>query len=697
MLDGSITPGNASQNGSGFSITMAGPDGGAANLVTTDNTSRDDARGFGVGSSFGRQGGQIAHDPASGRSESLSVSFDTAQTAIAVDVANLFANEGGKTEVGVYTLLDDDGNEVGGGTFAAESGSTVTVEIDPDGGQTFDEVVFTAAPYSPGQGDDTSDSSDYWINEIRFAAAPDGGAGEGEGEDGDAEDGDTDDGDADDVQDDAPEHRTVLIDFEGLTDTAEGDALTDQFADQGVTFETLGSVDRGTPTLVETGGEQGEEAAFVPTDTVTDGTDIGEAFLTGSNALRNSGQTAGFRMNVEGGAWRVAGDLLDLDGGETWTIIGQNAEGEAVASIMLSDEADADGGDGAATPWELAVDSTDDAITTVVFQGDRPDNRDIGFGFDNIAVDVDANSGNRGEAGTGQDDGAGGDTGDDSDGNTGGEDNAGGGGEAGDDGGDTGGGTDGSGENGDNGDGGGSGDAADGGDGDDIGNGGGGNSGVDVDISLVQDFGEGGYIAKAIVTNTGDTRFFDWEAAVDLGDSGAFVTGWSSDINAPITVSGAGGDTGEFGTSDTFRRPIDPGDSFTLHYQSDGGTVDDDSFDFDVLTSETGGTANADDLDAELTIDDWGNGFIANLVVSNNSGGPISDWTVEIDFGDSDVNVTDVWGASADGSGSTVTLTAADFNAAIPEDGRVFAGFVAEDNSVEALQTVVEADSITFL
>jgi len=689
MLNGSITPGNASQNGSGFSITMAGPDGGAANLVTTGNTSRDDAGGFGVGSDLGRMGGQIAYDPASGQSESLSVSFDTAQTAIAVDVANLFANEGGKTEVGVYTLLDDDGNEVGGGTFAAESGSTATVEIDPDGGQTFDEVVFTAAPYDQGQDGDTSDSSDYWINEIRFAAAPDGGAGEGEEDDGDAEDddgddgdngegqegdgeedgseddagdtddGDTDDGDTDDGQDDAPEHRTVLIDFEGLTDTAEGDALTDQFADQGVTFETLGSVDRGTPTLVETGGEQGEEAAFVPTDTVTDGTDIGEAFLTGSDALRDSGQTAGFRMNIDGGAWRVTGDLLDLDGGETWTIIGQNAEGEAVASITLSDEADADGGDGAATPWELAVDSTDDAITTVVFQGDRPDNRNIGFGFDNIEVDVDANSGNRGGSDTGQDDGAGGDNGDD---------------------------------------GGGSGDAADGDDGDDIGDGGGGgNPGVDVDISLVQDFGEGGYIAKAVVTNTGDARFFDWEAAVDLGDSGAFVTGWSSDINAPITVSGAGGDTGEFGTSDTFRRPIDPGDSFTLHYQSDGGTVDDDSFDFDVLTSETGGTANADDLDAELTIDDWGNGFIANLVVSNNSGGPISDWTVEIDFGDSDVNVTDVWGASADGSGSTVTLTAADFNAAIPADGRVFAGFVAEDNSVDALQTVVEADSITFL
>ncbi len=889
MLDASITPGNAARTDSGFTIAVAGPGGGAASLATTGNTSRDGAGGFGVGSDLARVGGQIAHDPASGQSESLSVTFDTAQTAISVEVANLFANEGGKTEVGAYTLLDNEGNEVGSGTFAAESGTTATVGIDPSGDQTFSKVVFTAAPYAEGQDGDSDDSSDYWINEIRFAAGPEDGAdetddntggGDGDSEDGEEdgeEDGDSDgddDGDDDGNQDDGGEsgereHRTVLIDFEGLADTDEGDALDDQYqASHGVAFQALGGVDRGQPTLVETGGAQGAEAAFVPTDTVTDGTDIGEAFLTGSDALRDSGSTAGFRMNIFDGAWRVAGDLLDLDGGETWTITGQNAAGEAVASLTLSDETDNEGGDGAATPWELAVDSADDAITTVVFQGGRADGRNIGFGVDNIEIDVDArpdgeggNDGGSGsgDEGTGEDDSSGdGGTGDSGgrehrtlvidfenladtaegdaiddqyqasdgvtfqalDGVARGEpilaetglvdgDFAGfGPGDDTTDGSAIGGAflttrttdsgdfdgpagfrmtiadgawrvagdlldldrgeswtlvardasgnvvdettlTDETGEGdaaatpweltadsadsaiatvtfegernaqpetigfgfdnfeidvaadpGDSGDdqGNGSGDDGAGNDGAGSGGDGDGNPGVDVDISLVQDFGEdGGYIAKAVITNTGDSRFFDWEAAVDLGDSGAFVTGWSSDINAPITVDGAGGDTGEFGTSDTFRRPIDPGDSFTLHYQSDGGTVEDDSFDFDVLTPESGGTANADDLEAELTIDDWGNGFIANLVVNNTSGGPISDWTVEIDFGDSDVNLTDVWGATAGGSGSTVTLTAADFNAAIPEDGRVFAGFVAEDNSVDALQTVVEADSIAFL
>lgn len=865
MADSSITRGNISANGAGFTATATDAAGNAAQFSTTGGTTRDGSGGFAVAGGRGPIPGQLAYDPQSGGSESLTIAFDTAQTAIAVDIANLFANDGGngRTEVGSYTALDADGATVAAGTFSADSGSTMSVDVDPDGDQTFSQVVFTAEPYAQGQDGVNNDSSDYWINEIRFetaeepaddgsesergehrtvaidfenladtaegdaidnqyqashnvtfealgdvlrgqpvlaetglvdgdfagfgpgdattdgtdvgsaflttGTAPDGGfggpvgfvmnvggdgawrvagdvldldrsetwtivgrdadgdvvdevtlsegddsgdaaatgwelsaggsaaaiatvtfraernedpatigfgvdnieldvaadSGSGDGDEADGGDGADDTNEGGDDSGPAREHDVVVIDFEDLESPAEGDILDDQYANLGVTFLPRETADQGTPAVGIVGAP---ENSFVPGDGVTDGTDIGEAFLTGVNALSQRGGTAGFRMQIDQGAWSVAGDLLDLDGGETWTITAFDGDGHTVDTVTLADPGDRSG-DGAATAWELTADSEAEAIESVSFVGTRTDGLNLGFGFDNFEIAVDTADDANDDAG--DQDGDTGDDGSEGDGTEGGNDDQGAGGED-EDGQDQG-----------------DGDGNDGGDG-------GGNAGISSAFSLVQDFGAD-YIAKVEITNTGDTPFFDWRADIDLGEEGALVTGWSSDINAPITVDGEGTGTGIFGTAEDFRRPLDPGESFTLHYQSRGGSFEDDSLDFDILDEETGGAANAQDLNATVQISDWGNGFIANLAIENTGSGPISNWTLEIDFGDSVIDPTDVWGGTAEVDGSTVTFDAATFNAAIPAGETVFAGFVAEDNSVDALQNVVEADSLTFI
>lgn len=61
-------------------------------------------------------------------------------------------------------------------------------------------------------------------------------------------------------------------------------------------------------------------------------------------------------------------------------------------------------------------------------------------------------------------------------------------------------------------------------------------------------------------------------------------------------------------------------------------------------------------------INDWGSGFTASFTVTNNGSSPISGWSVDLRFGNS-ITLVNSWNATVSGSGSSYTVSNANYNA----------------------------------
>ncbi len=171
---GTITADNVRDTGNGFTVTAREvdangdlTDGSAGSIMTVGG-------GIGVrGTPESGTAHQLGYDPTSSVSEQVVVSFDEPVTAADFTFSNLYANEGDNRgaagdEQGQWQVFSN-GELVAEGLFTSGgSGHTGHVEIDT-GGVAFDQIVFMATPFSGGNRDTTTDSSDYYIREINFS------------------------------------------------------------------------------------------------------------------------------------------------------------------------------------------------------------------------------------------------------------------------------------------------------------------------------------------------------------------------------------------------------------------------------------------------------------------------------------------------------------------------------------------------
>lgn len=159
------------------------------------------------------------------------------------------------------------------------------------------------------------------------------------------------------------------IDFEHLPDgspVTDGMLIHDQYAEWGVVFELVG-VDPGVgPRAAAVGAPRTafyspsmtdpECGVDAPTtaDMVASLYDVGCMFLTDDGIVM--GTTFVLRVNYVVPVFRAYGELLDIDGGESWEVQALGADGELLTTITVQ-AGDPGTGDGVATGWffDLAV------------------------------------------------------------------------------------------------------------------------------------------------------------------------------------------------------------------------------------------------------------------------------------------------------------------------------------------------------
>ena len=175
----SIDINNYDATDSGFGIVARRIENGEHGEWSADHIT-EGYGGIGVDGDYGGIPVQLGHDPVSGLSEELAVTFEVPVDSAEVEVLRLFSGEGSGGEQGHWAVFSGD-QLVGEGDFQAPSGHETTVTIDTEA--PFDRIVFSATPYGDGP-NGSNDSSDYIIRKIdatHVAAGDDllyGGAGD---------------------------------------------------------------------------------------------------------------------------------------------------------------------------------------------------------------------------------------------------------------------------------------------------------------------------------------------------------------------------------------------------------------------------------------------------------------------------------------------------------------------------------------
>jgi hypothetical protein len=174
-----------------------------------------------------------------------------------------------------------------------------------------------------------------------------------------------------------------IIDFETIPceTPREGLVISDQFSTTtGVSFRLEGG---GHPVLADVGGDR---TAFIgpsdedgnTNDTVAPGQNVGQYFLTDDGDL-DSGSTP-LIVTYDPPTAEASGFVLDVDGGETYTIEARDANGDILETVTISDD-DPETGDGLATYWSFDRENAD--IVSLRFVGEKPSGL-FGLGFDNF-------------------------------------------------------------------------------------------------------------------------------------------------------------------------------------------------------------------------------------------------------------------------------------------------------------------------
>ena len=188
----------------------------------------------------------------------------------------------------------------------------------------------------------------------------------------------------------------VEIDFEEIDGGTpfEGLIIRDQFfVDFGMTFERE---DGGFPVIAEVGGTYGQAAAFASfwgEDTPAPGVDIGRFFLTDDGMLTGTDPpplVVRFNFPLDS----ISGCNLDIDGGEEFIIQARGINDEVIQEFVIAD-GDPGTGDGALTCWGFNLQSCEEKIYSVRWEGTRPfPSFGLGIDFLSFCFSVNSVSGN---------------------------------------------------------------------------------------------------------------------------------------------------------------------------------------------------------------------------------------------------------------------------------------------------------------
>lgn len=149
----------------GYTVTARSIDSnGNLTAASADNILVTNS-GLGVAGTAGAATSQLGYHPVHGVSEEMNFDFDNPVESASVSITGFYAGEGNGGEQGHWQAYDN-GVLVGESDFSAPRGTSMTLSIDLGPGISFDQLVFTATEYVDGQGDITSNSSEYYIQSM---------------------------------------------------------------------------------------------------------------------------------------------------------------------------------------------------------------------------------------------------------------------------------------------------------------------------------------------------------------------------------------------------------------------------------------------------------------------------------------------------------------------------------------------------
>ncbi|MCB2092697.1 MAG: hypothetical protein KDF58_14710, partial [Alphaproteobacteria bacterium] len=162
-----INTDNVLDEGNGYSITgrIVNSDGSLSDASADNISIRQD--GFGVSGVSDGPNEQIGYVENLNQSEELIISLDKSISSMDLTITHLFQNDDNTSqdEIGYYTLYEN-GVVVGNGTFTGiAGGGEMPLSINPGGGVTFDQVIFTA---DKDVTNGVEGNSDYFIKTISY-------------------------------------------------------------------------------------------------------------------------------------------------------------------------------------------------------------------------------------------------------------------------------------------------------------------------------------------------------------------------------------------------------------------------------------------------------------------------------------------------------------------------------------------------
>ena len=187
---------------------------------------------------------------------------------------------------------------------------------------------------------------------------------------------------------------------------------------------------------------------------------------------------------------------------------------------------------------------------------------------------------------------------------------------------------------------------------------------IDVDFNLTGQW-NGGFNGEIVITNTGDSKIENWQ--IEMTFPQEITNIWNAAIESHegtvYNIRNAGG-------NNNVDIPI--GESVTFGFS---GTYTDEIVEptnVKLITGRQTATAEDYSIDYQL-MSDWGSGFTAQIVITNNTDKPMEAWHLEFDYAG---EISNMWNGMIEKTeNSRYYISNADYNSVIPANGSVTIGF----------------------
>ena len=182
----------------------------------------------------------------------------------------------------------------------------------------------------------------------------------------------------------------------------------------------------------------------------------------------------------------------------------------------------------------------------------------------------------------------------------------------------------------------------------------------------LQNFWNGGYNAIVKIENIGDKVIDNWTLGFDY--QGEIASVWNAEIKTCIegkcVVKNAG-----------WNQDIETGQSVEFGINGKGDFVG-FPYDYQLLGEISSVSIHDYTIDYEV-INDWGNGFNANIIITNNTDRDFVDWVLEFDY---DRNINEIWDATIElHEGNHYVIKNSLYNSVITANSSVSFGFIGKD------------------